>query len=604
MKGTKSILFVILILAITVYGEGKKKQMKIISIADRSQAYAICSQDDKMWFGTKNGAVLYDKLSGKITCFDDRDGLEGNHIFDIRVDPNGRVIAATNLGLFFLFDDKWTEVVPGDSLGSHYVTSITFDSSGDLWCGTSVGISHICQDNSVERFSPQNTGMASFFINDLIFDSEGNLWVAGKKSLTCRKDERWINYGFTSHYNMFAVSGSPHGLVAAGNLGLCFLNNTKYEIIKNQSGYGLENIRCILSLDDKQAMLGGKGLLAIAQFDQEGKLNYVKAIDTQLDVEDIYRDKNNQIWLATYTGVKFQNKESKWLDLDISNGFQEQNVTGIHHDGKTLFIGGDKGLFSATNRIFEPVLWDDGNKIGAVACLRGAVDNKIYLAADGYLGIIDGDRAIKLGSLKNSKLGDEIKQIKTYNDKIYCCSAKGIAFFADGAWSLVTDEYDIRDFIFYKKSLWLATATGAIKIRKRLNQHFLSTHTSLNCVIEDNGTLWFGAWNGLYSFKGNMKNQRKLVDAQVYSLAASPYGIIFGCSDKGVFALDQNHVLDWEDFYYGQKLHKRQKVFWLTAYDGLPTSRTSVVSIGNTGDVWLGAREGISCLHIKNILDR
>lgn len=107
------------------------------------------AQGDVLWSATRaGGLVRWDTTDGSFIQFlDPQDGLVGNTVRDIFIDPNGHKWLATDRGLSVLddndtgakSDDTWytyTRATTGGALSSDRVTAVAMDGDGYLWIGT------------------------------------------------------------------------------------------------------------------------------------------------------------------------------------------------------------------------------------------------------------------------------------------------------------------------------------------------------------------------------------------------------------------------------------------------------------------------------------
>jgi ligand-binding sensor domain-containing protein len=98
--------------------------------------------DDKnqKWFGTWGGGLT--RYDGKTwTTFTKAQGLGGNFILTLSLDPDGRVWAGTDGGASWFDGNSWHTIDAADGLPDNFVFSILFDQGGHRWFGTLKGLS-------------------------------------------------------------------------------------------------------------------------------------------------------------------------------------------------------------------------------------------------------------------------------------------------------------------------------------------------------------------------------------------------------------------------------------------------------------------------------
>jgi ligand-binding sensor domain-containing protein len=98
--------------------------------------------DGVVWTGTWGGGLArYDGKSWK--NYTVADGLPGNHVFMLHIDPRGRLWAGTNNGLALMQDGKFIVKTMADGLFAKNVFSMATGADGSQWIGSYGGVAHI-----------------------------------------------------------------------------------------------------------------------------------------------------------------------------------------------------------------------------------------------------------------------------------------------------------------------------------------------------------------------------------------------------------------------------------------------------------------------------
>jgi ligand-binding sensor domain-containing protein len=71
------------------------------------------------------------------------EGLPGNHVFMLHIDPKGRLWIGTNNGLARRDGDKFVVLTTVDGLYSNTVFWMATGAVGSLWVGSFGGVSHL-----------------------------------------------------------------------------------------------------------------------------------------------------------------------------------------------------------------------------------------------------------------------------------------------------------------------------------------------------------------------------------------------------------------------------------------------------------------------------
>jgi ligand-binding sensor domain-containing protein len=99
-------------------------------------------RDGIVWVGTWGGGL--GRFDGKRwTNYTTVEGLPGNHVFMLHVDPKGRLWVGTNNGLARMNGTKFEVLKTGDGLFADNVFAMTTAADGSLWVGSYGGVAHI-----------------------------------------------------------------------------------------------------------------------------------------------------------------------------------------------------------------------------------------------------------------------------------------------------------------------------------------------------------------------------------------------------------------------------------------------------------------------------
>lgn len=102
----------------------------------------VVDRDGIVWCGTWGGGLS--RFDGKTWyTYTVAEGLPGNHVFMLHLDPRGQMWVGTNNGLARRDGDKFLSLTTADGLFSNNVFSMATGSSGDLWVGSYGGVAHL-----------------------------------------------------------------------------------------------------------------------------------------------------------------------------------------------------------------------------------------------------------------------------------------------------------------------------------------------------------------------------------------------------------------------------------------------------------------------------
>jgi ligand-binding sensor domain-containing protein len=99
-------------------------------------------RDGIVWVGTWGGGL--GRFDGrKWTNYTTVEGLPGNHVFMLHIDPQGQLWAGTNNGLARMRGNKFEVLKTSDGLFADNVFAMTTGSDGSIWVGSYGGVAHI-----------------------------------------------------------------------------------------------------------------------------------------------------------------------------------------------------------------------------------------------------------------------------------------------------------------------------------------------------------------------------------------------------------------------------------------------------------------------------
>jgi ligand-binding sensor domain-containing protein/class 3 adenylate cyclase len=167
---------------------------------------------------TRDGALLvstYAKLGQllmtpdmQITSWTETDGLSGNKVRVALEAENGDLYVGTTTGLSIInrTSGTITNLTTEDGLPKDYIMCLFQNDDGSLWVGTdSGGIAVLNSDNKIERILNSDNGLAGDVIFKILKGPEGSLWICTGSGLTCYKNGRFFTYNTANGLGQDAV---------------------------------------------------------------------------------------------------------------------------------------------------------------------------------------------------------------------------------------------------------------------------------------------------------------------------------------------------------------------------------------------------------------
>lgn len=138
------------------------------------------------WFATTRGLVRHD--GGAFTRYTKEDGLSGDNLWTLGMDPDGQLWIGHETGVDRFDGDSFTSLGVSDQItGQARVSAIEIDSAGYAWFGARSGVymkppADAPHPDSLRRFSVRD-GLIDNNVYFLLLDENGNLWAGTNKGL-------------------------------------------------------------------------------------------------------------------------------------------------------------------------------------------------------------------------------------------------------------------------------------------------------------------------------------------------------------------------------------------------------------------------------------
>lgn len=276
------------------------------------------------------GVMLYE-ADGTWHHFTEADGLLDDETTSITIDSTGDVWVGINGTSIFdqgvsHFDGvTWTSSTFADGYYGAGVRAIEATDSGEIWTGSTNNVSQF-QNNKWQAYL---AGPPRGFAYEMIFDPNGHLWMSLYGNGVVEFDgEKWIHYTKTD-----GLAGDHVADIFVDNEGNMWF--ACYEEVFDIVGRGLTKFDGV----NWQTFTMGDGL----------------ASD---NIEDIAMDSSGDLWVAHRYGSVDRMTDSGWVNYSTADGLLYERVSTIFTQGNVLWFShqGNYAFESGVSR-FDGTNW-------------------------------------------------------------------------------------------------------------------------------------------------------------------------------------------------------------------------------------------------------
>ncbi|PLX23392.1 MAG: hypothetical protein C0599_04600 [Salinivirgaceae bacterium] len=235
----------------------------------------------------------------------------------------------------------------------------------------------------------------------------------------------------------------------------------------------------------------------------------------QANADDIIQDYNGFMWIGTQVGiVKYDGQ--KYEIYNEKDGLANHIVSNIYESSdKNLWIGTRNGVSVKLGDTLISYSQKNGLTGKHVTHIWEDQYEKLWVMTQKGLCYFKNNQFHEVSLPVNGQI---IKNHYFHNDSLYLCTNKGMLI-QTGEYSFERrypeiNELNIKEFVFQKDTLWLATSTNGLykktktTIENFANNSLLGTLATTTLLLDNSGRLWIGTeGNGFFLRKGNTFQQ-------------------------------------------------------------------------------------------------
>ncbi len=434
------------------------------------------NQDGSVWAGSNNQGLflIKDSVVTKLS----HPALNEVTIIALDEDRFGNLwIATEGNGVIRKNGNNYIQFTTANGLNSNSVTSVLCSSFNEVYIGTSQGLN---------VYADGKLSVESFFndvqINFMREDREGTVWMCteqglGRYNSGLKFKEFTRNLAKTSLSRINSICFDREGSVwlTTGKNGLIRITGSSFDNFTTRGANANERINIVAEGDHKIYIGSDDGTIEVVEGDKTRPL----PISTSLHgagIRDIHVDKQNNLWVASYSGVLKKSGDSEQL-LTLQDGLPALDVRVIFSDSHdNMWIGTRSGGIAMMTGTKVVAVFDKKKGMPSNHILSLAEDHSGNIFAgthSGGLVKISPEHKIETFHLKDDDSGILIFNTHIDNDDRQWVVAIHGLFYFDGKKfiKIILDEGQRGENFFDwveddAGNVWLTSNIGVAQLRK------------------------------------------------------------------------------------------------------------------------------------------
>lgn len=435
--------------------------------------YELAFTDNTLWGATNNGVIQLSEKNQR--CRTDINRVHNHHFTCLAKDLDNNIWAGSLGGGVTLLkkDGSFQNFSKRDGLLSYDVSCLLVDSKNNLWIGSrGQGVTKF----NGKRFMHITTknGLANDFVNTIFEDKNGNVWFGTSNGISKYNGDTYILHDNTSFldgggaYSVFQSSDQKFWFTPFDGGVLQVDKKGKGKSFKSVNGLTNKRVKIVYQGPDSTIWIGTDGA-GLFYFKKNRLLKYPLQ---NIWVRDIYQ-KDSTLYIATLGDGLVMIRPDTIINLRKENGLLSNRINKIQVD-KVVWLATDKGInylendsiFIKGNIPFERFTSFEMDNKGNLYC--GNIGKGIYIYYQ--------DKMTHL-TAKNGLNSDNVYALKWEDNSLWVGTEKGLnqLFFDDQLKIVKNNRHTLKEGFLgiellrnsiYKDlngSYWFGTVDGLVQ---------------------------------------------------------------------------------------------------------------------------------------------
>ncbi|RCH54957.1 hypothetical protein DJ568_10815 [Mucilaginibacter hurinus] len=533
------------------------------------------------------------------THYDIEDGLIQSQVNTLSEDSENRLWIGTLGGVCRFDGSGYFTFSKASGLPNNFVYSVFNDAAGNLWVGTHSGLSRY-KNGKVYNY-PVPPEFKSAWVTQIVQDGKGAIWLLMDRRLFRIHGKKMIHVNITGKdESVNALTVTRQGVLHAAvyKAGVYTLQDKKWAAYLPATGvyndiqitrmlFDRKDSRTLYLLTPKGVLVAKAGLLR-QMVPSPGLGGEKKNLLFNAYCLSLEQDADNNIWVGTDKGAYYF-KNGTYTHFTAENGLSDNPVTYIYKDkSDNLWLAtSGSGIFKYEGDAY--VTYNDINAINnpVIMGIARGKNNGIVLGTD-------------IGLLKYS--ANEFKPVVKPGlervQNLFRDSKGNVWVGSRGAWrydgetaELIkgTERHTVLNFAEDSNGvIWMATSMGCLYYKNNVIKALENNHIFISSLLHlGNDSVLVGMQEGvtLIVNKQFVKDFKlpAVSNSSIFSMIKSRNAIIIGTDDKGLFVWDR----------------KKNIVKNYTDRNGLKSNAVYSLAVDDNDVIWAGTGRGVNRLAIN-----
>jgi signal transduction histidine kinase/streptogramin lyase len=368
--------------------------------SERSYGYRVVhDHTGSLWVATQGDGLMRiaaNRTSGDVTRFTTRDGLAHNVISSLIEDSDGNIWVGTSGGLSRISEGSFAAL--RTSGGQN--TSLTAASDGSVWIATAEGLLRF-HDGRRTQYTEAD-GLPSNYTTTVFEDPSGGIWLGTDHGIARLLNDRFVQVPFPDHFPL----GLIHSITMTrdGTLVFCDLDRGLFQLrdghVHAFGGALAHKLGHLAIVDSHGTLWLGFQDGGVARIDGDTIRLFGPEDGLSLGHVNALFEHHGTVWVATIKGLsRFDTAAQHFVTLPLTRFHAMTMTTATADNQGFLWIAVNSGILRVSIAEFEKAIGDATHPVdfSSYDATDGAPGSPVSVLGQGSVRAADGTVWIATG---------------------------------------------------------------------------------------------------------------------------------------------------------------------------------------------------------------